>query len=382
MTNRIDSRFLALALVAGLSLPAVTRAQSAPSPVPLVADASGAVFTATNGTSRNEVLAYRRSASGALTFIGTFPTGGRGSGGGVDPLQSQHSLLLSEDHRFLFATNSGSGDVSAFAVLPDARLRLLNRAPSSGGFPNALAIRGDLLYVLNAGGAGSVSGFYGARTGQLLPILDSTRLLSAPSAGGASIDFSPDGTTLAATERLTNRIDTFPIEADGKAGVAVVNPSVGRTPFSLTFTPQGALLVAEANGNPRGGSAVSSYVVRPGQRLSVVTPSAPLSFAVACWIVATANGRYAYTANAASNELSQVSIAEDGKLSVSSSISTGAGTIPLDLALAGNDRFLYTLTAGTGTITAFRVNPNGSLALLERVRAQLPASGQGGLAAF
>jgi hypothetical protein len=38
-----------------------------------------------------------------------FPTGGRGSGGVTDPLGSQGSLTLSQDHSLLFAVNARNG---------------------------------------------------------------------------------------------------------------------------------------------------------------------------------------------------------------------------------------------------------------------------------
>ena len=122
MTNRFHSRRLALAVLAGLALPSAVHALPASSPRPLIADASEAVYTATNGVTRNQVVAYRRAATGALSFLGTFPTGGR-----------------------------GSGEISAFEVGSGGRLSLVGTAPNGGGFPVGL-VYGDLLYVLNSGG--------------------------------------------------------------------------------------------------------------------------------------------------------------------------------------------------------------------------------------
>ena len=365
---------LAMALLAGLALSPAASAQ----PRPRVADASGAVYTASNGVTRNEIVAFRRSANGALSTLGAFATGGRGSGGAVDPLQSQHSLLLNEDHRFLFAVNSGSGEVSSLAVRNGGSLSLVDTAPSGGGFPVGLALYGNLLYVLNSGGAGSVSGFRVRSGGRLEPIPGSTRLLSAASAGGSSIDFSPDGRTLAATERLTGKIDLFPIGRDGAAGAPVVASSNGPTPFSLTFTPQGALVVAEA---PPGGAALSSYAVQP-TGLSVVSGSLPTGFAAACWVIATNDGHYTYTANAGSSQITVASVGDAGALSILGAVSTGAGSVPLDLALTASNRYLYALTAGTGTITEFRVEANGGLSGIGTAPAFAPAAGQNGLAAY
>lgn len=57
-----------------------------------------AVFIMSNSADWNEVIAFTRSANGTLHESGRFPTGGRGSGGNNDPLESQGSLALSQDH--------------------------------------------------------------------------------------------------------------------------------------------------------------------------------------------------------------------------------------------------------------------------------------------
>ena len=78
--------------------------------------ATGAVFVMTNAADKNEIIAYQRSGNGSLQWFGSFSTGGRGSGGTTDPLSSQGSLTLSQDHSLLFAVNAGSGNISEFQV--------------------------------------------------------------------------------------------------------------------------------------------------------------------------------------------------------------------------------------------------------------------------
>src|SRR6202035_6091476 len=75
-----------------------------------------AVFVMTNAVGRNEVISFQRAADGSLQEGQTFATGGRGTGGVTDPLESQGSLALSQDHSFLFAVNGGSGEISVFFV--------------------------------------------------------------------------------------------------------------------------------------------------------------------------------------------------------------------------------------------------------------------------
>ena len=54
--------------------------------------------------------------------------------------------------------NAGSDSVTTFSVDGDT-LSLLNVVPSGGQFPASIAVNHDLVYVLNAGGTGSVQGF-------------------------------------------------------------------------------------------------------------------------------------------------------------------------------------------------------------------------------
>src|SRR5947209_1521179 len=173
----------------------------------------GAVFVMTNAASGNQVKAYVREEDGSLRAGGEFATSGNGSGGAVDPLHSQGSLILSSDHRWLFAVNAASGTVSSFAV-NGANLTLVDTEPSNGSSPTALAQSGDLLYVLNSGGNGNVSGFHVA-AGHLHAIKNSTSNLSGTATSPTSLAFSPNGKLLAVTEAATNNLDVFRVHEDG-----------------------------------------------------------------------------------------------------------------------------------------------------------------------
>ena len=52
-------------------------------------DLPGAVYILSNQSPQNSVLVYGRASDGALTFSGSFLTGGNGAGTGGDPLGSQ-----------------------------------------------------------------------------------------------------------------------------------------------------------------------------------------------------------------------------------------------------------------------------------------------------
>src|SRR5439155_26644254 len=124
-----------------------------------------AVFTLSNET-QNAVLAFKRAADGTLTSAGRTATQGAGSGSG---LGSQGALALSANGRWLLAVNAGSDELSAFSV-SGTNLSVTSVAASGGLHPISVTTRGGLVYVLNAGGTGNVSGFRLDGWGRLSPL--------------------------------------------------------------------------------------------------------------------------------------------------------------------------------------------------------------------
>ena len=172
-----------------------------------------AVFVMTNDADSNEVIAYQRTPYGTLFAPHRFRTGGRGSGGKVDPLASQGSLTLSEDHQWLFAVNAGSGTLSVFRV-NGPLLQLTDQIATGGAEPTSVTQRGNLVYVLNAAGSSSVTGFL-FRNGRLNELPNAQAFLSANGANPGSVDFSSDGKFLYSTNSGGGQIGAFGINPDG-----------------------------------------------------------------------------------------------------------------------------------------------------------------------
>ncbi len=343
-------------------LPSFSRAADDGSP--------GALYVATNAKTGNEILVFPRAADGTLGAPSPFATGGKGSGGG---LGNQGGIGLTQGNRWLLVVNAGSNEVSVFAVQPDG-LQLTDRVLSGGEQPvSVVAFRG-LVYVLNAGGTGNITGFRLAEDGRLRALPHSTRSLSSPAAGPAQVAFNSDGEVVAVTEKATNTISTYVVEDDGLTEGPRPQASVGKTPFGFAFSHRGTLVVSEAFGGAAGASALSSYDVGGSGALEVVSASVRTTQTAACWVVTTRDSRFAYTTNTGSGTISAYSLSPDGALTLlaANGVSGTTGTGPIDMALSGNDRFLYALNSGDGTISAFRVNADGSLT---------PQAGAGGLPA-
>jgi 6-phosphogluconolactonase (cycloisomerase 2 family) len=325
----------------------------------------GAVYTMTNAASGNEVVAYDRLADGSLRFAGTYATEGRGSG---DGLGNQGGVVLSDNGRWLLVVNAGSNEISVLKVRRH-RLTLADTAPSGGVRPVSVAIHGDLVYVVHAGGSvgdvDSIAGFRLSRRGRLNPLPGSSRPLGAPNTAPAQIGFSPDGRFLVVTEKATNVIDVFALDRDGYAGSPVLNLSVGQTPFAFDFGKRDQLFVAEVFGGAEDAGAVSSYTLGSDGYLQIIDGSVPNTETAPCWLVVTKDGRYVFTTNTPDDSLSAYAIDFEGFLSLldedGRSGEPGPGTRPLDMDLSGDGRFLYTLNIGDDTISTFRVLPHGSL---------------------
>ena len=376
--NGVVRSLLLIAL--GISLLAPTRsfAQNAEG-----GDNSGAVFAMTNGVDKNEIIAFRRNDDGTLQETRRFETDGRGSGGNVDPLGFQGSLILSEDHSHLFAVNAGSGELSVFRVEGDL-LSLEDKAVSGGSEPVSVTQHGNLVYVVNAGGNGNVVGFRW-QNGQFSEIPDSTRFLSGSNSAPGSIAFSPDGRLVAVSEKQTSKLDVFTVESDGTLSSAVVTPSAGPGEFGISFAPNGTALVSETG--PAGqvnASAISSYAVLPGGSLSPISISVPTLGAATCWQVTTPDGRFVYTANSGTATISGYSIGGDGKLAPLAGTIQGAnpsGAVNIDITISSNGKFLYTLNTGNGTVGMFAIHKNGTLTNLGTVDGITAAGGFNGIAA-
>ncbi|MBV8811786.1 MAG: beta-propeller fold lactonase family protein [Acidobacteriaceae bacterium] len=348
-------------------------------------DDAGAVFVMTNAADKNEIIAYNRAANGALKEVSKFDTGGRGSGGLVDPLESQGSLILTRNHAFLLAVNAGSGSISVFRV-DGPRLSLADVVHSGGSEPNALAQFDDLVYVLNTGGSSGVAGFKLNENGKLTSIPNSVRFLSTNTSGAASLSFSPDGRFLVVTERLTDNIDVFSVHGDGTLSSVVLNQDSLPGTFAVTFAPNGSALVVETGAaGAQNGSTISSYGILDDGSIFPISAGVPTLGAATCWNAVTPDGRFVYTNNAGSSNISGFTINGNGTLTAlpnTIQASNPNGSANIDLTISADGKFLYSLNAGIGSIGIFAINKDGSLKRLGFIGGVSAKSGFNGIAAL
>jgi len=324
--------------------------------------AAAAVYVQTNASGGNEVLAFERDADGRLARMGRFATGGRGTGDAH--LASQGSIVVSRDGRWLLVVNPGSHDVSLFAVEAGG-LVLTDRVASGGATPTSVAIRDDLIYVLNSG-APNITGFT-IDGGRLVELEGSSRRLSADDADPAEVAFSPDGRTLVVTERGTDSISSYAIDEHGYGTGPTTIDSAGKTPYGFDFTADGTMIVTEAFGGEVGAAAASSYSLNGPGKIAPVSGSIGDTRSEVCWAAVTNGGRFAYVTNFGDGTISSYAIAADGSIELHDAVagSTGAGQAGIrDEAITPDGRYLYAIDADAQKVFGWTVQSDGELVLI------------------
>ncbi len=246
--------------------------------------------------------------------------------------------------------------------------------------PVSVAQYNDLVFVLNAGGMGNISGFRLGNNKRLTPIANSTRPLSSSTAGAAQISLVQNGRVLVVTEKATNKIITYTVNEWGIPGMMHSIVAANTTPFGFDTGNNGNIFVSEAAGGAPGASTLSSYHVAVNGAISLVAGPVGANQSAACWVVVTKNGKYAYTTNTASNNISNFNVnTNTGSVSVNTAVAATSGAGPIDADLSNDYKFLYVLNGAGNSITGYAVGANGNLTYMQTITGLPP--GANGLAA-
>ena len=274
--------------------------------------------------------------------------------------------------------DAGSNQVSVQQILPDGSLRLSDVVSSGGALPVSIAVHGSLVYVANAGPAGTnYTGFRLSAWGSLTPIPGSTIALPS-SAQPGDVLFNSTGTRLIGTRVGTSQIDSFTVGFDGRLTAAPGSPftAQGLGPFGSQFRPTnpGQLFVTNAH-NGTGLGTVSAFADSPSGSLTAIggSPYADQQTAP-CWLAISHDGQYLFAVNTGSGTISRYAIAPGGELTLlgSTTVSATAGVGAVDPGLTPDGRYLFLNESRVDALGAFAVT-GGSLTELPSSPTALPA---------
>jgi 6-phosphogluconolactonase len=328
---------------------------------------SGYVYTESNATSGNEILIYKQHSNGDLTLEGTVASGGTGvgifEGMGLD---GQGALALSRHNKLLFAVNAGSNSVSSFRVHQNGSLTLMDTENTGGDNPISVCVHRNLVYVVNVGSS-DIMGFTVDGSGDMTPIAGSNLPLSGANVMAAQIAFSPNGDYLYVTERATDLITSFTVDAAGNVQANGSTPATGVTPFGFCFARDSYMVVSNATAPggmavPNAGTATSYDGANQGN-LDDQNGAVPNGQTASCWVADTEHGRFAYITNTGSNTISSYYVSPWGNIYViHPDIPSGDG--PIDITVAGNNYYVYNLNGAANSITGYRRTLLGGLVQL------------------
>jgi 6-phosphogluconolactonase len=347
---------------------------------------SGYVYVNDNTAGINTIGAFSRNADGTLTPLAgsPFEAGGAGTGTVVG---SQGSLQVTADGRYLLAADAGSNQISVLRIRSDGTLRSVEDSPvwSGGITPVSIAVHGDLVYVANDGNgsAGSnYTGFVLHGGGRLTRIGGSTIALPS-TANPGDILFNSTGRNLVGievgtTDPSTFLIDSFSVRRNGRLTRAPGSPFAAQAagPFGSEFSPTNPshLYVSNAHGGAGNGSVSAFDAARNGTLTSIGRSPYADGRTAPCWVEISHDGRYLFTVNTGSTDVSSYRIERDGSLSLlgTTAFSSGAGIRPFDARLDPSGANLYVVDAALNAVTAFAVS-GGSLTELAPSPFALPA---------
>jgi 6-phosphogluconolactonase (cycloisomerase 2 family) len=360
-------------LAATISLFGAAAAASAGTASPVV----GYTYVNDNTATANTIAGFDRHADGSLTPIpgSPFAAGGAGLGAG---LASQGAIQVTSDGRYLLAVDAGSNQISVLRIGADGVPVLVGQPVPSGGIqPVSVAVsRTGLVYVANSGaGVSGYSGFRLNPAGKLIPVPHST--VAVPDGSGlGDVFFNSIGDRLVGTLTGTSQIDSFVVRPDGRLLAAPGSPFTGQGLGQLgsEFSPANPsqLFVSNAH-NGTGLGTVSAY--RDGflgQLTSIGSSPYADGQTAPCWVEISHDGRYLFTVNTGSGNISSYAINQDGSLALIGSFPITGGGADIDARLSPDGKYLLVDGSGHDFVSVFAVS-GGNLTEVPSSPTPLPA---------
>ena len=326
------------------------------------------VYTDNNTQGINTVTAFSVAANGALTNIGTFATGGGGSGDGF--FASNRARTCTVGNR-LYVTNDSivSQSVSGFDINPTTgALSLISGSPfATGGIAGpAFGISLDCTpngqFLIAANGASSnITVFSIAVNGALTPVAGS------PFAAGGlrpdGIKVAPNGQFLSVALVNSDKIGMFSIAANGALtpapGSPFASPANGSAAGVEINCANNFLYATQAVSH---GTSVDVFSIGPNGALTLVQTSNNPGGDNSNVGVLSPNDQFLFVSNQFSDSVTAFSVAADGTLSlVAGSPFFGTGGEPSGVATNAAGTFLFTANYDNSTVTSFSIAGNGVL---------------------
>ena len=444
MMRKLRLSFTLIAIAASIVAATVifTPLGSAQAPAtPTKKAAGGHLYMQTNEV-QNAIIHYHWSAKGPLAELERVATGGAGSGE-LSPIyhvkrpndfEGAGSVILTPDHRFLFATNGGDNSVSSFAVDKEGRLTLLDvkrTGNTEGGGAKSLAYAPSsrTLYVLHTFGPDHLRLMsvddegkltprpekYSANTKDWNDRVPTTAVLSPDGkflVVGTTFDElptrkNPDGSLIlwvpdkhgalhliASNAPDPDGIVVFPVGEDGALREPCFYDARGASPFYIAFLhnrPDTFVVGYAVSDAVSVGKINADGKISIGPLVKINTSSGVPS--ELCWLAVSPDDRFVFATEFGYSYMSSfridgngLSIAKDPASlkvpgdgtfrAINGSVSSG----PSDSWISPDGAYLYEIYGNASKLVGYTTKPDGSLEEITSVA--IPYNSPGGLAGF
>ncbi|MFT3663275.1 MAG: hypothetical protein QM809_18490 [Gordonia sp. (in: high G+C Gram-positive bacteria)] len=278
------------------------------------------------------------------------------------------SVTAAPDGKTVYVPRA-DGHVSVYRVASNGALRSVQTL--GVGFPTTgarVAPNGRYLYVLKSGLPGRVESFRIRKDGTLAPTGHRAAPIDGLGLGMVNMSsIDPDGRFLRATTYIGVGLTSFRLGPNGEV-TRIAADTVGLGPVAPVTTPNGKYLYS----SDEFAFGLSGFRVNRDGTLTRLPGGRYPTHGVPHGAVVTPDGRRLYVPNAVGTSISAFSIHRNGRLTpLPGSPYPGPGwTLPGQVALHPNGRFLYNIDCLTGRVTTrvhtYRIHPNGSLSRTAR----------------
>jgi 6-phosphogluconolactonase len=371
--KRTRPSLILLSLTAAAAVVATVPAAASASTSPVV----GYTYVDGNTAAANTIDGFARHADGSLTPLAgsPFSAGGAGLGAG---LASQGAIQVTPDGRYLLAVDAGSNQISVLRITAGGVPVLVGQPVSSGGIkPVSVAISPfGLVYVANSGAGGSGYSGFRLQSGGILTAIAGSTVTVPDSSGLGDVFFNAFGDHLIGTRTGTSMIDSFVVLPSGHLFAAPGSPVTGQGLGQLgaEFSPArpAQLFVSNAHNGTTLGTVSAYRDGLFGQLTSIGSSPYADGQTAPCWVEISHDGKYLFTVNTGSGNISSYSINPDGSLVLIGSFAIKGGGADIDARLSPDGRYLLVDGSGMHFVSVFAVN-GGTLTEVPSSPTPLPA---------
>lgn len=275
---------------------------------------------------------------------------------------------------FMYAAVPSSSEIVAFREDPNSGVltQLATSPITAGEAVQSVVIHPSkkFLYAANSG-SNSVSLYTISSQGSLTEVTPRATTGSVPTL----LAMDTAGAYLYVANSGSNDVSVFKIDASTGVltsvaqfqGTTGTTAGVGTSPLNMVLSPSGSFLYITGQGAPNGSGFVEAFPITKGVLGAPVTGSPFLTGADPFGLAIDSGGKFLYTANKTdgTGTISEFSINANGSLTQLAGSPIGQSfTSPVSLLIDHSGKYLYVANQGSSNLTGFSIGSSGGLTLL------------------